>query len=339
MTATATFSEFADASLFLVWGSPSHGARSQWWARELGIRELHFIDVTSRRGVWVAPFKYALQGLRTFVLLFRKRPKLVFVQSPPGLAVLVVAIYCALTGSKFVVDAHSAALLLPFWTRPRWLWGGLARRAVATIVTNEHFAEMLADWKAPSLVVRDVPTTFADAGPYPVKGDFNVMVVNTFSSDEPLQEVLEAARGMTGVTFYVTGRLSGGDPDVLREAPDNVEFTDFLSTEAFYSLMRSGDAVMCLTTRDHTMQNGACEALSIGKPIITSNWGLLRDYFSKGTVHVDNTRAGIRQGVDEMRAHYPQYVSGIRELQVDQQAEWGRKTEELVAMIRAELES
>jgi glycosyltransferase involved in cell wall biosynthesis len=144
---------------------------------------------------------------------------------------------------------------------------------------------------------------------------------------------------MKGVQFLVTGRLSRGDPDVIRGAPDNVEFTDFLSAEAFYSLMRTGDAVMCLTTRDHTMQNGACEALSIGKPIITSDWGLLRDYFNKGTVHVDNTRAGIRQGVYEMKGHYPEYLSGIRELQVEQHAEWRRKTRELVAMIRVALKS
>ena len=332
---SAGFSDFADRSLFLVWGPPSHGPRSQVFARELGIRELHFIDVTARRGVWVAPFKYPLMAACTLALLFRRRPKLVFVQSPPGFAVLTVAIYCALTGSKYVVDAHSAALQLPFWTRPAWLWGGLARKAVVTVVTNEHFAEMLAGWKAPSLVLHDIPTAFPEGEPYPMNGDFNVTVVNTFSFDEPLEQVLQAARGMQGVKFHITGKVSRGNPELLRAAPDNVKFTDFLSTEQYYSLMRTGDAVMCLTTRDHTMQRGACEALSMGKPIITSNWRLLQDYFNKGTVHVDNTSAGIRQGVHEMKERYDDYLSGIRELQVSQQAEWQNKIGELVAMIRA----
>ena len=331
----SAFSDYANQSLFLVWGPPSHGPRSQVFARELGIRELHFIDVTSRRGAWVAPFKYAAQAIRTFPLLFRKRPKLVFVQSPPGLAVLAVAMYCALTRSKYVVDAHSAALQLPFWTRPRWLWGGLARHAVTTIVTNDHFAEMLASWKAPALVLRDIPTTFPDGASYPMNGDFNVTVVNTFSSDEPLEQVLEAARGMQGVRFYITGKVSRGDPKVLREVPANVKFTDFLSTEEYYALMRTGDAVMCLTTRDNTMQRGACEALSIGKPIITSDWSLLQDYFNKGTVHVDNTSAGIRQGVYDMKDRYADHLSGIRELQISQQAEWQNKIGELTALIRA----
>jgi glycosyltransferase involved in cell wall biosynthesis len=330
----ATF-PFANKSLFLVWGPPSHGPRSQVFARELGISELHFLHVTSRRGVWIAPIKYALQSVWTLSLLLQKRPSLVFVQSPPGLAVLMVAIYCALTGSRYIVDAHSAALQLSVWTKPRWLWAGLARKALATIVTNEHMAHMLQGWGARALVIRDIPTTFPEGGTYPLNGDFNVTMVNTFATDEPLQQVLEAAQGMDGVRLYVTGSIRRGDPQLLEHAPKNVTFTDFLSIEEYYALMRGSHAVMCLTTRDNTMQRGACEALSLGKPIITSHWHILKEYFHKGTVHVDNTSAGIQHGVQEMRSRYEEYVSGIRELQVSQQAEWEEKVRELESIIRS----
>ena len=90
---------------------------------------------------------------------------------------------------------------------------------------------------------------------------------------------------------------------------------------------------MCLTTRDNTMQRGACEALSLAKPIITSRWSLLREYFHRGTVHVDNTSTGIRQGIREMRSRYEEYLSGIRALRVSQQAEWQLKLSELLALI------
>jgi glycosyltransferase involved in cell wall biosynthesis len=330
---------FADRSLFLVWGPPSHGPRSQVFAKELGIREIHFINVTSRRGAWVAPFKYLLQAIRTFGLLSRKKPNLIFVQSPPGLAVLIVYLYCAMTGNHFIVDAHSAALQLPFWTKPRWFWSALARKALTTIVTNEHFEKMLRDWGARALVLRDIPTTFPNGEAYPMNGDFNVTVVNTFSSDEPLEQVLEAAQELEGVRFYITGKISRGDPSILVRAPENVQFTDFLSTEKYYALMRTSHAVMCLTTRNHTMQRGACEALSMGKPIVTSQWPLLQEYFNKGTVHVDNTSSGIRSGVYEMKSHYGRYLSGIRELQVSQQAEWQKKVKELAALVKSALET
>ena len=55
-------------------------------------------------------------------LLFRRRPKIVFVQSPPSFAVLFVYLYCALTDSRFVVDAHSAAFLYAAWRRPEFLY-------------------------------------------------------------------------------------------------------------------------------------------------------------------------------------------------------------------------
>jgi hypothetical protein len=92
---------------------------------------------------------------------------------------------------------------------------------------------------------------------------------------------------------------------------------------------------MCLTTRDNTMQRGACEALSLAKPIITSQWPLLREYFHQGTVHVDNTGAGIRRGVQEMCSRYEEYVTGIRTLQVRQQAEWREKLTELIGLVES----
>jgi glycosyltransferase involved in cell wall biosynthesis len=125
----------------------------------------------------------------------------------------------------------------------------------------------------------------------------------------------------------------------LKRAPKNVTFTDFLSTEQYYALMRGCQSVMCLTTRDHTMQRGACEALSLGKPIITSHWQILRGYFHKGTVHVENTSEDIQRGVLEMKDNFGEYAAGIRELQAAQKAEWEEKVRELVSVIRSDLDA
>src|SRR3990172_7481997 len=132
--------------LFLVWGTPSLGPRSRVLAQALGIRELHFVYSRGKRGPTTAPFRYGAQAVRTLKLLFKKRPQLVFVQSPPSLAVLFVHAYCALTGSRYIVDAHSAAFLSPYWTKPRWLASLLARNAVATIVTNDRFHQIVSEW-------------------------------------------------------------------------------------------------------------------------------------------------------------------------------------------------
>jgi hypothetical protein len=87
------------------------------------------------------------------------------------------------------------------------------------------------------------------------------------------------------------------------------------------------------------MQRGACEALSLGKPIITSDWPLLQTYFHKGTVHVANTSQGIREGVIKMREEYRRYQTEIKSLQLIQQHEWEAKVKMLKALIERSLAS
>jgi glycosyltransferase involved in cell wall biosynthesis len=322
-----------DDVLFLVWGPPSHGPRSRVLARELGI-EVRFISITERRGLAVAPLKYGYQALVTIGLMLRRRPRVVFVQSPPSLAVAVVALCGALTGTQYVVDAHSDAMLSPIWTRPRWLHRLLTRRALATVVTNEHFAAVIRSWGGTALLLRDIPTAFPTGGAIELGGGFHVLVVNTFADDEPLDAVLEAAAELPEATFHITGSTRRAPDGLLASAPPNALFTGFIPDEDYYALMRASDAVLCLTTRDHTMQRGACEALSVGRPIVTSDWPLLRDYFRRGTVHVDNTAAGIRDGVARLRAEQPRFEAEIAALQSEQREEWVAARAALDALVR-----
>ncbi len=333
MTGTKPFLNSKLKSAFLVWGPPSHGPRSRILAKELGLKALHYVHATTRRGAWAAPYKYSYQAWATLRLLFGERPDLIFVQSPPSFAVFFVYLYCALTGSKYLVDAHSSALQLRIWTRPYWLHQFLARRAITTIVTNEHFQQQIQSWGASAFILRDIPTNFEQNGSYPLEHTFNVVVVNTFSEDEPLAETLEAAKHLPEVEFYITGKKRMASPDTLALAPANVHFTDFLPDADYYTLLSNAQTVMCLTTRDHTMQRGACEALSLGKPIITSDWPLLRTYFHQGTVHVQNTCEAIQNGIMEMKRHYESYQVGIQALRRQQQSEWQEKVTLLTNLI------
>lgn len=332
-----SFRPYQDKAIFMVWGAPSQGPRSRIMAAKLGI-PVFFVEGGLPRGPLYALPKHGVQFVKTFALLFRHRPRVIFIQSPPLLGVLAVYLYTLFSRSVYVVDAHSAALMGPWWDYPpRWIKRLLARNAVATMVTNEFLAQRVRDLGGPALILRDIPTEFEISAAYPFASDFNVVVVNTFSSDEPLSEVLDAAQSTPDVHFYVTGKLSGQNAAWAEKAPPNVHFTDFVPNDVYYNMLNDAQAVMCLTTRNHTMQRGACEALSLGRPIITSDWPLLRDYFNKGTVHVDNTVAGIQAGVTRMKQDYAAFEDGIRHLQVDQQQEWQEKIDHLVALIQQRL--
>jgi glycosyltransferase involved in cell wall biosynthesis len=282
-------------------------------------------------GLRAAPFKYPRQLLRTYRRLLQDRPRVVFVQSPPSLAVWAVAVYAALRGALFVIDAHSDAFQRGRWTRPRWLNRLVARRAAATLVTDPYWAEMLRGWGAEAVVIPDVPSEYSVGATPSGRIDteaFMVAFVNTWADDEPLDAVLAAAQRLPQVAFVVTGRTKGHE-SIIRDAPPNVDFVGYLPDPAYYELLGRASGVMCLTTRDHTMQRGACEALSLGRPIITSDWPLLRSYFVQGTLHVDNTADGIERAITTLMKEHNRLVREVEVLRDSRRSEWKERREAL----------
>lgn len=321
--------------VFVIWGPPLKGRRSLVLGTALGLDEVAYLADDWTPGLLSDPIKYPRLALRTIRLLMSRRPRVVFVQTPPTLAVWLVAAYARAAGAAFIIDAHSDAFQRSRWTRPRWLNRLVARRALATLVTDPHWAARLESDGATAMVIPDVPQVADTATDRdPLGPGFHVLVINTWASDEPLAEVLAAARQLPEVTLHVTGRRDARF-EALGSLPSNVRFTDFLSDDAYQRLMRSVDAVACLTTRDHTMQRGACESLSSGRPIVTSDWGLLRSYFSRGTVFVDNSRDGIRDGIRQLMAHYDEYAHAIETLRAQRLAEWAVRRTAIIELIAA----
>jgi glycosyltransferase involved in cell wall biosynthesis len=326
--------------IFLVWAAPTFGSsRSKFLTKELEIPTPVFFYSTRWKAAWTAPLRYTIQGIQTLHFLFQKRPRVVIVQSPPSFAVLFVALYCAMTGSRYIIDAHSGAFQREIWKRPAWLYNRITRRAAATLVTDKHFREQIEQIGGKAILlrtlaplppaIRDTPHEKSNSS----EEEFTVTVVNSFSPDEPLNEIMRAAHMLPHVRFQVTGNRARADPALWKNAPRNVVFTDYLPRDDYERLLRSSHAVMSLTTRDHTFQCGASEALAMERPVITSNWPLLREYFSQGTVHVENTIDGIRQGIERMRHEHDRFEKEIVELHAIRRKEWLQQTAELADLI------
>ena len=110
-------------------------------------------------------------------------------------------------------------------------------------------------------------------------------------------------------------------------------FTGFLPDPQYIGLLRAVDAVMALTTRDHTLQSGGCEAVSVGKPLIISDWPYLRQFFSKGAVYVSNSPEGVYRGIREMQQRQSELQQAIPALRQDYQQEWLAKKAQLRALL------
>ena len=74
-------------------------------------------------------------------------------------------------------------------------------------------------------------------------------------------------------------------------------FTGYLSNEDYDATMRRAGVVLALTTRDHTMQRAGYESLMWGTPVVTSDFGLLRDYFGSAALYSDCTATDIRDQI------------------------------------------
>jgi glycosyltransferase involved in cell wall biosynthesis len=249
--------------------------------------------------------------------------------TPPVVACASVWLYAKLTGAQYAIDAHSGAFVDQRWKWSLFLHVFFSRHAVVTLVTSDFLAEPLRSRGARTHIVRDVPVCFAEPTKEQLEGSFKVTFVSTFTRDEPLEAVLEAAGRLLDVQFYVTGRVKDADSDILRRAPANVTFTDFLKDSEYVGLLLASDAVMCLTTADHTMQRGAYEAVYLRKPVITSDFALLRESFPAGTVHVRNTPEDIVRGILEMKKNLPRYQNEVEQLQFDKLQQWKKLEREL----------
>jgi len=315
--------------LFISWIAFSR--RSQLISEKFALK--HFQIQALRHKYFLAPVRYILQTIRTLKILFHENPKIVFVQNPPIFAVIVVYFFSLLRDAKFIIDSHTGALLAPWW---RWsipLHSYLSRRALVTIVTNHYLAKMVNNWGAKSFILPDIPFDFPKCRTIKLIAKFNIAVINTFSPDEPIKEILKAASALPDFHFYITGDTVQAKREYLVNHPKNVEFTDFMPDEEYVGLLRAVQVIMVLTNDNYTMQRGACEALSIGKPIITSNWPVLREFFNKGTVYVKNTASGIKEGVIDAQKNLEKLRAEIFALKMEKLLDWDEKHTELCDLI------
>jgi glycosyltransferase involved in cell wall biosynthesis len=212
----------------------------------------------------------------------------------------------------------------------------LSRRAEVTSITNDHLSAIVEQGGGRTLIVPDIPTeqvapTKRDFGP-----GFHALYVASYSADEPLEVVLETARKLPQVTFWLTGKPKGKAKGLLESAPSNVKSLGFLSREDYLSALAGAHVVLALTTRDHTMQRAAYEAAYLGVPVVISDWPILRENFDRGSIWVDNTAQSLERGLTQAQERYPELVLGAKELKARKLERWQQTRERVLALLATE---
>jgi glycosyltransferase involved in cell wall biosynthesis len=277
--------------------------------------------LSSRR---LAPLRYAVSSVLTVAALLRHRPRAVVVTNPPIFPGLICWAYGILVRAPVLLDSHTGSFglkgnlvserLLPLH---RWL----AERVDAVLVTTEDLGEVVRSWGGNPLVVHEAPPSWSVSAPGPIAGRPRVLFVGVFAGDEPVDEVLAAARLLPGCDVQVTGDLRKADPELVASAPPNVTFVGFLPEAGYAALIDGCDMVLSLTTEPVSVMRAAYEAVYARRPLVLSDWPNLRELFPFG-VPVANDAAAIAEGVRSVVQDDDRYRRRTEEALAVQERRW-----------------
>jgi glycosyltransferase involved in cell wall biosynthesis len=232
------------------------------------------------------------------------------------------AALCAtwLVGGDVIADCHSGAFNDPRWERFATLHRQVLRRCSGLIFHTDEMHEVVMASLEPnppwavvvslfSMVDKNAQRGGASAG----RVRATIVVPASHSFDEPIQAILKGAALCPEVEFVITGKAPGSASAC---APPNVHFTGWLSEVRYCEEIAACTAMLCLTTRQSTMQNGLVEGLEYSKPVIVSATDTLLRW------------ANDVPGVLPVADHEPATIARAVTTIVERAAEWSDRAAE-----------
>ncbi len=311
--------------VFLSWAPFSR--RTETLAHEFDLRA-RFITTPWPKRPWTVPLKYPWQAAVTAAALAPVAGEF-WVMAPPPPAVGMAAAAARLRGAPLVVDMHTVAFYAREWRLLRPLELPLLRRATAVVVTNESLAAQVRGWGARPFVLPDpLPAVPAEVGEVAIQPGL-VTVVATYSKDEPIEILPAVARALPEVQIAVTGAPRGD----LGPWPPNLTPTGFLADADYWRQLARSEAVVVLTTRPETLLSGGYEALVLGRPLVTSDHAVLRDYFGDAALYARADAAALADALGAALEGSEEYAARMSSLARERRVAWAAAADDLRARL------
>jgi len=275
-----------------IWITWENQIRNRSLSARLGA-ELHVISSERRRLA-----RYAACIFRSAMLIWRRRPSVVFAPNPSIVLTYVLMVLKYVFRYTFVTDAHYAGVVAP--NGNRWFQKALDfcnRRADVVIVTNKEHSKRVEAAGGRTVVCEDPLPDIGGYGESASEQPKKVFFICSFDVDEPYLEAFQAAKILQedGYDFCVSGNYTkaGIDPAKWPE----VRFLGYLPEVNFYVHLAASQIVVDLTMQENCLVCGAYEAMMLERPLVTSRTSALQGYFTAGTVFVDHNPESIAAGV------------------------------------------
>src|SRR5215467_1096140 len=249
----------------------------------------------------LTPCRYVAQTISTWRLLQRRLPERVLVITPPVFAPLVGWLWCAVRRRPLVVDCHTGAFHSPKWAWARPIHRWLLRRASAVLAHTDQALTLVREWGAAGLLMPDDVPEPGDAPPREEPERPTVLVAGSFDDNEPVAEVIEAARLLPEMELRLTGDPDRLPPALRRSAPVNAVFTGFLPYRVFLGEMAAAHVVAAFSTDPQIMNRAAFEAVGLGRPLVLTELAGLRSRFGEAAAFSPNDPQAMAEA---LRAAY-----------------------------------
>ncbi len=225
-------------------------------------------------------------------ILVRRRPRIVVVVNPPLWPGVIGWLYARLTGARFLLDSHPGGFGAQGHTveqRFQWLHRFLVERSDGVLVASSPWVDVVESWGGRAQVVHEPLRdrgVGALAGARPRTQNVKrpvVLFVCIFAPDEPVTDVLEAARLRPDCDWWITGDPSRAPAGVLADAGSNVHLTGYLGPQEYDAALGRADVVLALTTEPTSVMRAAFEAVDARRPLVVSDFSAVRDPFPYAT--------------------------------------------------------
>jgi hypothetical protein len=275
-----------------IWITWENQVRNKSLSARLGA-ELHVFSSGRTRLT-----KYAICAIKSVLLVWRRRPSVVFAQNPSIVLTYLLVLLKYPFRYTFVADAHYVGVIAPHGNRLfQKVLDFCNRRADFVIVTNEEHGKHVEAVGGRPVVCED---PLPDIGRYARVGSEQlkkVFFICSFDIDEPYMDVFQAAKFLQqeGYVFWVSGNF---DRVGIKPADwPHLRFLGYVPEPEFYSHFAESQVVVDLTNQENCLVCGAYEAMTLEKPLVTSKTLVLQNYFTGGTVFVDHKPESIANGV------------------------------------------
>lgn len=322
-----------------IWITWERQRRSIELARAFGAKYYELLK--SSDDIPMAPVRYLMLSLKTIFIIFRERPKIIFAQNP---SIVLAGILCAVKNIgryKLVIDRHSNFKLESIkdkkikWQIFHYLSKYTVKTADLTIVTNEYLARLVNLWQGISYILQDKLPELKEEKSVALAGEINIVFISTFSADEPIEEIIKTADRLDNSwVIYITGNYKGYNKIVHAvKLLHNVVLTGYLPEKEYQRLLFSADLVVVLTMQEHTLNCGAYEAISLGKPLVLSDTEAIRSYFRKGVIYSEPYAVSIEESIRKAIENKMILKDEIMSLRNELKSDWNLRFQRLKDVI------